>query len=326
MAKFLGRNLWPTLEELSLRPEPKTVVAPYYSSDAVVRCVAGDVIIVDAEKATIRGRQTSADLLLSAYDRGVIVYSHRSLHAKILLTACAAIVSSANISASSTQICEAGALFENADVLRKISLYVDQLKNEATRLSRSDLEGLAAIPVDRSSHRTASKPSLLEALADDLSVLNEVTFGIADDGAILNTSQVRAAAQSKGWHYPPGATWFESVDEPNVLSNIRRKCKGRILLTFRVSYDEQGIVRKFRKLDPAARPYSYVLRVDGVVVSVFGPRLVSSPIDLVRDGKQTMNLLTLGLGRVSRGFRRRISNAEGVIAVEDLRELYQRGR
>lgn len=112
----------------------------------------GDILVCDAEDASIKAGRTSAEALWKYHKRGVTIYKHRGLHAKVVVLPRAAFVGSANASFTSRhardeailETTEAGAVQDARDfVLAKASGSA-----EAFRLDKSKLQTLLAIVPD----------------------------------------------------------------------------------------------------------------------------------------------------------------------------------
>lgn len=112
----------------------------------------GDILVCDAEDASIKVGRTSAEALWKYHKRGVTIYKHRGLHAKVVVLPRAAFVGSANASFTSRhardeailETTEAGAVQDARDfVLAKASGSA-----EAFRLDKPQLQALRDIEPD----------------------------------------------------------------------------------------------------------------------------------------------------------------------------------
>src|SRR5687768_9182913 len=110
MLRLLSDDLWSEIEARSRRRGNKLAAIAYVSSDSVIRFGDGDTLVVDASDAASRTGQTTARLLRSAYSRGAEVVNLPGLHAKLLVVGGIAVVGSANLSANSRRLFEAGVL------------------------------------------------------------------------------------------------------------------------------------------------------------------------------------------------------------------------
>ncbi len=111
----------------------------------------GDILVCDAEDASIKAGRTSAEALWKYHKRRVTIYKHRGLHAKVVVLPRAAFVGSANASFTSRhardeailETTESGAVQDARDfVLAKASGSA-----EAFRLGRIELQALLKIVV-----------------------------------------------------------------------------------------------------------------------------------------------------------------------------------
>ena len=116
----------------------------------------GDILVCDAEDASIKAGRTSAEALWKYHKRGVTIYKHRGLHAKVVVLPRAAFVGSANASFTSRhardeailETTEAGAVQDARDfVLAKASGSA-----EAFRLDKLQLQALRKIEVKSTFH------------------------------------------------------------------------------------------------------------------------------------------------------------------------------
>ncbi len=112
----------------------------------------GDILVCDAEDASIKAGRTSAEALWKYHTSGVTIYKHRGLHAKVVVLPRAAFVGSANASFTSRhardeailETTESGAVQDARDfVLAKASGSA-----KAFRLDKSKLQALRDIDVD----------------------------------------------------------------------------------------------------------------------------------------------------------------------------------
>lgn len=110
MIRFLhGDSLWRLIKAETKNAKTIKVVIAYVSKGAALIFKPGDLLIVDASDVAIAGGQTSAKVLADLHMKSVLVYSHRGLHAKLVIADSVLFSSSANLSESSeTKLLEAG--------------------------------------------------------------------------------------------------------------------------------------------------------------------------------------------------------------------------
>lgn len=325
MTTFLGSDLWSSIRRVASQEGRKCAAIAYYSSGAGVSFGAGDTVIVDASEGSIRGGQTSARLLLDALDRGAEIFSHPLLHAKMIIGPHEAVVSSANLSARSGNLREAGVHIDNPSEVAAALLYFRMLQEEASPLTRAALELLVALPVSRRRPNGSGKPSLLEGLASNMREVDDVAWGYYGSGGVVSKQDVVKAATARNVPLPKGWTWFESVKERGLISRIRTSCRPRPAVHFWTELDSESEIVRFCSLETFARNLVEALPVDDAIVSIFGPRGSVTPFDLSRDAEPLVKILNRGLEQSSIALSRRINSALGVIASADLHELFVLG-
>jgi hypothetical protein len=325
---FLAAELWPTLLKLAKSPGPKMVAVAYYSSDAHVRCGRGDTVVVNASEAAIKSGQTSAKLLLAAAKRGARVFSHSKLHAKILVAAGQAIVGSANISAASHLLREAGVHLTDPAEVKACSRYFASLLEEAAPQTLAQLTKLAELPVLRPHGWGAPKPSLLEAIEHDLPSLNDVSFAFYESGTTLNSKIVREEAKNRKLPLPASNdwTWAESPFSQAGQRRLARECLPRPCVEWRV-INREGLIGRFHPHDATASRVIDVIKVKSRLVSIHDLRPVVTPFRLRADRKTLAEILTRGIHRAPLAFRTSISeDDQSLLSTGDLRKLYQLGK
>lgn len=327
MAKFVGTDLWAEFGRLAKNAGGKTAAVAYYSAGSRVHFGKGDTLIVDATEDAIRGGQTSALMLLQAAEHGAEVFSHSSLHAKILLTPEAALVGSANLSASSTRLREAGVVLTQPSEVHAVREYIKQLRSEATKLSTTALRALAALPVEQRTltPRRRGKPSLFQAIAEDLPTLNDVVFGYYGSASDLSRKDVVRGAEREQLPLPKGWTWFEYESDPGLREKIVAACGNRPVIHWVVKFADDASIHRFGRHEPFARSLLGTVRIRDTLASVFGPKGFVTPFDLAPERDELTRRLNRGLARASRALLRRVNSQLGVIESGDLRSLFALG-
>jgi hypothetical protein len=109
----------------------------------------GDILVCDAEDASIKAGRTSACALWKYHKRGVTIYKHRGLHAKVVVLPRAAFVGSANASFTSRHARDEAILetTESGAVQDARDFVLEKACAEAFRLNEIELEALLEIPV-----------------------------------------------------------------------------------------------------------------------------------------------------------------------------------
>ncbi|HEV2381596.1 MAG TPA: hypothetical protein VG206_17610 [Terriglobia bacterium] len=110
MTRFLhGNQLWNSIRRRARAARRKRVAIAYFTRATDLGLKAGDVLIVDASDGAIASGQTSASVLATLRRKGVELYSHNGLHAKIVIADHVLFASSANASESSfSRLLDAG--------------------------------------------------------------------------------------------------------------------------------------------------------------------------------------------------------------------------
>ncbi len=132
----------------------KNVIATiaYIGIDApdILRLGRGHILVCDASKAAISQGSTSAKALKKYRDRGVKIYSHPGLHAKVVVLSRTAFIGSANVSTHSRdQLNEAVLETTDSEVISQARLFVEGMATEYARLSKLDIDKLCQITVVR---------------------------------------------------------------------------------------------------------------------------------------------------------------------------------
>ena len=153
--RFFGDSKpWVRITKRVEKTKGRVVAAiAYVAKDApdLLPLKEGDILVCDAEDASIKAGRTSAEALWKYHKRKVTIYKHRGLHAKVVVLPRAAFVGSANASITSRdardeailETTESGAVQDARDfVLAKASGSA-----EAFRLGRIELQALLKIVV-----------------------------------------------------------------------------------------------------------------------------------------------------------------------------------
>ncbi|MEV4656826.1 phospholipase D-like domain-containing protein [Micromonospora sp. NPDC049301] len=118
---------------------------------------AGDLIVVNGSRNAIASGATSARLLRSWYEQGVLLYAHETLHAKVFVIGRTAFVGSANLSlrAHTDRTVEAAIQSTDAAVVVSAREFIDEMAANAIEIDEAWLDWAATVPV-----RTAGGPVL----------------------------------------------------------------------------------------------------------------------------------------------------------------------
>lgn len=151
MNRLLTSDLWQEAAKLARKAKTRIAAIAYVTTDTV-KFGEGDVLVTDASRQAITSGETSAKVLLAAFNRGAEVFSCTNLHAKVLILDDTAIIGSANLSQSSAEVLEECAvLTKDRKLVGQSKVFVQQLREQSQRLTVKALEMLVALPVARRS-------------------------------------------------------------------------------------------------------------------------------------------------------------------------------
>jgi PLD-like domain len=119
MTRFLfGDLLWKEIAKRAKQAHRTKAAIAYVTKASPLAFKSGDVLIVDASDGAIASGQTSAAVLSSLLKKGVSLYSHDALHAKVVIADSVLFSSSANLSDSSiSRLLEAGIETDNPNAV-----------------------------------------------------------------------------------------------------------------------------------------------------------------------------------------------------------------
>lgn len=168
--KFHGFGApWKVLTPAVAAAKGKVIAAvAYVGTDGpeVLPLKAGDVLICDASPVTVASGGTSVAALRKYIGRGVEVYSHPGLHAKVVLLPRRLFVGSANASGNSrNRLDEAIIETTNRDTIVQAQQFTFDLIQPYERLSAADLAELSTIKVAKrpASPERISSPTTVPA-------------------------------------------------------------------------------------------------------------------------------------------------------------------
>lgn len=134
---LLESDLWDEIRSQSKRSKELLAMVGYLGRhpDAVISWPRTSTVICDLTPETVKSGASSARGALDLHHRGVAVRSLPSLHAKIYIFDHVAIVSSANLSQTSSRLIEAGVLVTDSHAVRELRAYAARLKTSALPLN-----------------------------------------------------------------------------------------------------------------------------------------------------------------------------------------------
>lgn len=157
MEQFLTGDIWKKVNKLFIKREKKTACIAYVTLENL-HLSKGDILICDASDYEIKFGATSAKVN-SYFKKGVLIYSKQDLHSKLLLTNSFLAIGSANLSNKSVDtLVESVIVTENNILLSQATAFCNNLKNEATLLTRAHLDRILKIKVVKRPLNQAQNP------------------------------------------------------------------------------------------------------------------------------------------------------------------------
>src|SRR5690349_17850790 len=99
MTRFLyGDVLWKTIKGRCKKAKRTKAAVAYVTKPTALSLKAGDILVVDASDGAIAAGGTSASVLTRLHRKGVALFSHNGLHAKVIVADAVLFSSSANLS------------------------------------------------------------------------------------------------------------------------------------------------------------------------------------------------------------------------------------
>lgn len=160
-SRFVGGGVWKAIRDLKGRRNIAAIA--YLGSNApelLQQFQKGDVIVCDASDATIKNGGTSIEAIKKLRSRGVIIYSHTSLHAKVLVIGRTVVVGSMNASSSSTNLDEAAIVSTTPTEVIAAKRFVQDLTKKSVLIDETFVHRATKLHVrTRKSGSSAPKPS-----------------------------------------------------------------------------------------------------------------------------------------------------------------------
>jgi hypothetical protein len=332
--RFLAEDIWKVIQELQADDGCRRIAVAYLSSNDRFRLKRGDVAIVDASDDAVGTGQTSAGILESAYKAGVGLFSNNRLHAKVIITSKEVLVGSANISQNSSKLNEAAIASTDTTLRKSVEAWWTRILEKSVEIDKQFIERIKRIPVERSGGSRRRKPTLAEALEEDLPVLKDYLYGWHTDSGVVSKRTVAAKARSKGLLPAriPSRSWgyFEWEHSPSLLKNVREDYYGKPSIDLAAVTDDEGEINRFKSIDPMTSNFIGAFRVKGqrydviimVILKQNAPGLrLTGPHWRVELAKR----LTRGLEGLPNLTKRLSSRATCVIELKELRNLFRAG-
>lgn len=102
--KLITKNIWKELTGVVKKSKVKSTIAVAYfgqNASKMLPLLDGSILLVDASEHAVKCGQTCPDELLKLYYKGVQIYSHENLHAKLFVVGKTLYCGSTNVSGNS---------------------------------------------------------------------------------------------------------------------------------------------------------------------------------------------------------------------------------
>lgn len=325
--RLLGTEFWKVARQLSSRAHGRSATIAYVTTDSHLRFGKGDLLITDASDGAIRSNQTSAPILEKAFRRGVKLFSHEELHAKVYLLGDHLLVGSANLTGNSAKLREAAVVTTDSGAITNAKRWLRQIEAESVPITASFLKRALALPVTRTGGRGSKLPTLLEALEQQLPILDDLVFGIYWDEAELLTKAVKGRAKRLKVPLPPNVDswgWFEDTYTARVATKTEQLLGDRNMVTFEVTQDD-SLITTFEELDDELSTYLTGIRMGNRLVTIVDlrkrpPLRLSGP-----DASLLCRRLSRGLKKSPNIARRMRASTGSFVEVKDLITLLALG-
>ena len=223
-------NLWETLSELAKNSKSKQAAVAYVTDDSLIAFEDGDLLITDAYEEAIVSGKTSAKVLNNAFQKGAIIYSCDTLHAKSIVFDQHAYIGSANISLNSRKnLDEIGIVSDHPNILSGVVKFVDKLKLISLRVDESYINKILEIKVERQGEnkKKRKKINIEHPRYWMISVINDADYP-GDEELVDNDNQsieVPAGEEAAWFWLKKGTKSFNQVKTGDSVVVIAREDK-----------------------------------------------------------------------------------------------------
>lgn len=334
--QLLSESIWTTIDKEWRKHGRKRLAVAYVTQLRRARLKKGDVVITDASDAMIRAGQTNAAVLLELHKKDVAIFSRPRLHAKVLILPDCVVVGSANLSGSAQTLREAALLDRSPQVRKEVIQWFARVKNEAVKLSRSDLIRLSKIPVVRTGGIPPQhQPTLLEAVEAQSPILKDFVFSWYMWDAKLPEGKVAKSGRQK--RFLPADmtqkdwTWSEWEDKPGLSAELRAAFSSKPDIAFVGRTDLDGQLNGFAGVDINSLVYLGSTRIvyRGSVHRVVFDRVLHGIPAIRTSGqwrRELCRILTVGLRARPRIARAIDNRRSSTIKVSELYALFRAGK
>jgi len=255
MIKFESNTLWNDITRLSQRASHRAAAVAYVSDDRDVQFGMGDVLVVDASDAAIAGRRTDREVLARALERGAEVYHVEDLHAKAMVFDDTVVVGSSNISRNAAEELVEAAIITTFPEIRERTLgEIRALSGIGIRLDRGFIARIRKIRLEqvrkRVGGRTASKPDLMDAIAEGNPLLDDYVFVLFDPSTGKSNEEALQLADRHETRLPERWEYLEWYRSRSTRQAIRSKLetRARKVIFFEVESKDGRVIRAKRLL------------------------------------------------------------------------------
>lgn len=168
MAEILTEDIWSQVNQ-RLKVNQEKIASIAYVTTTGLDLVEGDVLICDASEGKIKSGATSPKVLNEYFEKGVKIFSHTSLHTKVLWTSNFVVIGSSNLSVNSAEkLAEIAVLSDDDQLISQMESYLHDLKKISIELDLDDLKYLDQIPVNEKRFSTDKSVARVDKIGTKL--------------------------------------------------------------------------------------------------------------------------------------------------------------
>jgi hypothetical protein len=236
---LVNEGIWQSISDLVNTARHVDAAVAYFGDTGakLLPLKSGHRLVVDMSLPTVKAGSTDPYEIQKLLDRGVLVFSRRNLHAKLVIADRTVLVGSANISTNSRDnLDEAAVLIKDDWVLKQAQAFFDQLCTEPVRSEYLEACKSAYKPPHTSYHRASGAKSNRRIQHAKLWIVNLIDYATLPESewdryeesenkaAEMLKDTSRSSLQSFHWsHKPKMADELETGDW--VIQCTRHKDK-----------------------------------------------------------------------------------------------------
>lgn len=157
MEQFLTGDIWNEVNK-NLKGTKNNIACIAYITSNQLKLKKGDILVCDASDYSIKQGSTSAEIIESYFNKGVVIYNKSVLHSKLLLTEKFIVIGSANLSSNSAKnLIESAVLTDNGTLISQTKAFCHNLIEESIKLTKQSIDELKKIPVIKRGSKPPSK-------------------------------------------------------------------------------------------------------------------------------------------------------------------------